>query len=359
MPCGRHLSAREKQQIYFNYIIDRRPVREIFLSIFSADVNLISFRRLREICSYLDKASDLQIDVFLNTSNVRKMFAGRKRILNAAQTVTILDIVSANRNQTIKEVRDEYLQQWFDDIDEHTLSESTVWRTFKREHLSHRIMEARNMLQSPEEQNNFLANIRHVDPSRIVDIDGMSQNRNDFKARHGWAPINDEDCVRMQITIHSRSFAVHAAYTQFGFLAWEIFEGAVNQYHVTHFMEHHLAPFLREDSFCIIDNATNQRTGMVRAALRLFFNDLYLYSPAYTPEFKPIERGFSLVKTFIRKHDCPACAANPVALIQRAFEAYSIEGEFSSSAYGHFNLYRRVHESWLDEVAMEVEEAML
>jgi len=331
MPCGRHLTAREKQQIYFNYIIDKRSVLDIYFSIFGADVNLISYRRLREICSQLDKASDAEIDVFLNSPDLRKMYAGRKQKLNGPQTATILDIVAANRSLTLKEVRNDYLQQWYDDIDGHFLSESTVWRTFKRERLSHRILETRNILQSPEEQNEYLANIRHVDPSRIVDIDGMSQSRTDFKARHGWAPINDEDCVRMQITIHNRSFAVHAAYTQYGFLAWEIFEGTVNQFDVTHFIEHHLAPYLRDDSFCIIDNAANQRTELVRGALRLFFNDLYLYSPAYTPEFKPVERGFSLVKTFIRKHDCPEYAANPVALIQRAFQAYSIDGEFANS----------------------------
>jgi len=207
------------------------------------------------------------------------------------------------------------------------------------------------MLQSPEQQIIFLDNIRHVHPSRIVDIDGMSQSHKDFKAKYGWGP-QDEDCVRMQITIHNRSFAVHAAYCEDGFKAYVVYEGTVTQREVAHFIEHHLSPFLREDSFCIIDNASNQRTEMVRACLDLYFRGLYLYSPAYTPEFKPIERGFSLIKAYIRKHDCPEYAADPVALIHEAFRVYSVTGECGKAAYHHFDMYRRIYDNWLEETAM-------
>ncbi len=106
--------------------------------------------------------------------------------MTAFQTTSMLDIIAANRNQTVKQVRDQYMELWFDDIDASMISESLVYRTFKRERLSHRILETRNMLQNPQQQMEFLDGIRHVDPARIIDIDGMAQSRKDFIARYGW-----------------------------------------------------------------------------------------------------------------------------------------------------------------------------
>lgn len=330
MPTGRHITGREKEQIYFNFFCQGRTVADVYLSVFGGNRQLLSYRRLSELCNSLRHASDDEIDLFLNGVDKRKLFAGRKRKLSGHETLSMLDIIAVNRNQTLKQVRDQYMELWFDDIEANMISETLVYRTFVRERLSHRILETRNMLQDPQQQMDFLDTIRHVDPSRIIDIDGMSQCRKDFLAKYGWGPM-DEECVRMQITIHDRSFAVHAAYSQYGFVTWEIFEGTVTQREVTHFIEHHLSPYLAGDAFCIIDNAKNQRTEMVRACLNLYFRGLYLYSPVYSPEFKPIERGFSLIKGYIRKNDCPAFAADPVELIQRAFQNYSVTGESGMS----------------------------
>jgi len=351
MPRGRVLARRDKEAIYSCYFLQKKTVPQVFLEVFQGNTELIAYRHLFDLCKFLDHASDLEVEMFLNKEDGRKLFAGRKPKLDPEKTSLLLTLLASNRRQNLTEVRDSFVRLWFEDIHsvQAALSPTSVCCELKREKWSYRILETRNMLQNTEEQLIYLERIRHVHPSRIIDIDGMSQSRKDFKAKYGWAPSDDEE-KWMQITIHNRTFAVHAAYSELGFVAWEIFEGAVTQNEITHFVNERLAPFVKADSFLIIDNAANQRTAAVRAVIEAVFLGKYLYSPAYTPELKPVERGFSNVKHWIRKYDSPEAAADPVGLIQRAFELYSVRGALGHTAYNHFSLYRRIYDAWLQEL---------
>ena len=86
-----------------------------------------------------------------------------------------------------------------------------------------------------------------------------------------------------------------------GFLAWAIYKGTVSEREVDHFIRHVLAPKLPIHSFGILDNASNLRTTMVQESLQDVFRDLYLHCSPYSPELKPVERGFSNIKGWIVK----------------------------------------------------------
>ncbi len=75
MPTGRHLTAREKEQIYFNFICEGKTVIEVYSCVFGGKRELISYRRLSEICTSLRHASDEEVDLFLCGIDKRKMFA--------------------------------------------------------------------------------------------------------------------------------------------------------------------------------------------------------------------------------------------------------------------------------------------
>ena len=53
------------------------------------------------------------------------------------------------------------------------------------------------------------------------------------------------------------SFSVITAYNPLGFLAWEIFNGAITARHVIRFLNITLQPFVTNDSYCIIDNESS------------------------------------------------------------------------------------------------------
>jgi transposase len=53
---------------------------------------------------------------------------------------------------------------------------------------------------------------------------------------------------------------------------------------------------------------------------------LPLFVPPYSPNLKPIEPCFALVKKWLRQHENEALL-NPVVFINRAFDIHSIGGE--------------------------------
>ena len=77
----------------------------------------------------------------------------------------------------------------------------------------------------------------------------------------------------MQIVIGGQSHAVLAAYCTNGFKKWKVFNAGetVSDQEVKAFIES-LAPYIRNKTVAILDNASNQRTDCVRIALeRIFF----------------------------------------------------------------------------------------
>lgn len=91
--------------------------------------------------------------------------------------------------------------------------------------------------KNPIDQVAFLQRIVLVPASYIVDIDGMVQNHNDFYSKYGWSPIGQQ-CVRQQITIDGQTYAVHAAFTELGFIidGWRIFTGTVTDKEISDFI---------------------------------------------------------------------------------------------------------------------------
>lgn len=79
------------------------------------------------------------------------------------------------------------------------------------------------------------------------------------------------------------------------------------------------------------------------------FQGLYLFSVAYCPFDKPVEKGIALVKLYIREHEDEA-VANPVAFINEAFKLFAIGGERSSACMGHWNRYKNNYENFINEI---------
>jgi transposase len=192
--------------------------------------------------------------------------------------------------------------------------------------------------QDLADQDEYLQSIRHIAPDKFIDIDGMCQNPKDFQPKKGWSTVGTH-AVYTQIVIGITTVPVVAAYTPFGFLAWELYYDSVTGAHIADFIERKVKPFLSEDSFGIFDNASNQRTELARDAMEDAFSGRYRFCPAYSPWLKPIERGFSNVKRMIQKNDIEG-QVNPIGLINRCFHHYSFEGEggFEGDIYMSLNV---------------------
>lgn len=254
----------------------------------------------------------------------------------------LASLLAENRSVRLRTLTYQFHHRFYEENLERMPSLSTVYREISR-HNTRKRVSWKNIARNPQEQLEFLEDMAHVASSLGVDVDGMVQNGEDFLEKYGWSP-SGEDCIRHQIILSGRTFAVLAAYCERGFIHWHIFEGTVSEREVIEFLDS-LAPRLDADSFGLFDNAANLKTEAVRMRANEVFHGFYRYCPAYSPELKPIENGFSNIKRYIRERDNdPEWLNNPIGLIHAAFEYYK-EGTATGldAAYGHWNIYRENH----------------
>ena len=132
-----------------------------------------------------------------------------------------------------------------------------------------------------------------------------------------------------------------------GFLCWDIHINTVTNVEFRQFLELTLQPLLLGDNYVLLDNATTHHTPKCHRDLERILRGKYFFSPPYTPEFKPIERGFSLIKRFLRDNENRALQ-NPIEVIQEAFNKYSNTGEEGFKVRNFWRIYDDKHSDFLN-----------
>jgi transposase len=135
-----------------------------------------------------------------------------------------------------------------------------------------------------------------------------------------------------------------------GFLCSEIFEGTISDEQIIEFIDTKVRPLCSPDSVCIIVNAKYHHTHAARGYLEQVLNGKYAFSPACSPHLKPVERAFSLVKTWLREHEEQA-TQDPVEWLNRAFEHFASGGPGAGSLLGHWDMYFKLRKIYEEENA--------
>lgn len=293
-------------------------------------------------------AADIRRYIF----DAGKSKGGRPRKITGHGIDYLTLLLRTKKNIKLRFLTAKFRREFF--ADEQTLSVSTTFRTLKRIRESRKVITRRSILRDFAAQLAWMDFTGFLPSSDIVDMDGMVQNAQDFLSRYGWAPIGQE-CFLHQIRVGGKNFPVMAAYTEMGFLAWTVFDGTVTSREVEHFVRVVLARFINHSSFLILDNASNQSTDAVHRTLERVFPGRWAHSPQYSPELKPIERGFSNVKRWVQDQET-ITRLRPVDLIDEAFRVHAVDGPrggYGGSAWGHFDLYRHNHALWHEGIRNE------
>jgi len=351
MPKGQPLSKAIKLLIFSHHCLAGEDYNSIFKNVFCSDTSTISLFSIRRLCEQLDDKKD-DDDGILNilecsSCSPTNRVAGRKRRFTDIESDHIVSLVENNCSLRLHELATIFVDTFYGDNDV-TIPPcmSTIYRELIKRGFSYKEVVYRNLLANPIEQLQYLQDIAFLDPSLIVDIDGMVQNPKDFKTKFGWSPVGNE-ASKYQIKIGNITYAVLCAYTQYGFLAYEIFIGNVTQIEVVEFIELKVKPLLSENSFGILDNAANFHTATVHQSLEETFNGRYRYCAAYSPHLKPVELGISNVKNYTQAHE--RLDMEPLALLRLAFDTYSIGGDSGDAAYNHWKGYRENHREYLED----------
>lgn len=118
---------------------------------------------------------------------------------------------------------------------------------------------------------------------------------------YGWGPT-DRRVVDAVPHGHWKTTTFVAAFRLTGLLAPLVVDGALNGEVFAAYVRQHLAPQLRPGDILVLDNL---RTHKVKAAADAVHaaDASVLYLPPYSPDFNPIERVFSKIKTELRRRE--------------------------------------------------------
>src|ERR671911_1149381 len=111
-------------------------------------------------------------------------------------------------------------------------------------------------------------------------------------------------------------------------------EGATDAEAFEAYVEHFLAPSLREGQVVVLDGLGAHRTQKVRELIEARGADL-VYLPSYSPDLNPIEEAFSKIKHLVRKEGARV-REELVGTIARALSALTLEdvaGWFAHCGY--------------------------
>ena len=96
-----------------------------------------------------------------------------------------------------------------------------------------------------------------------------------------------------------------------------------------------MRPLLADGAYGIFDNSKIHHVLRSRILLEDVFQGLYRFVPPYSPNLKPIEPCFALVKNWLRQNENEALL-NPLLYINRAFDIHSIGQERAASIMGNW-----------------------
>ena len=343
---GRALPQTLKRLIFHHLVVLGRSPKEVLRELFFNDPTQCSLRHLRKIASMCrqDRAAALR------WRDQVPFWPGRPRLLTPQDADNLVAIAEQSRTRRIAKMAEELnIDMYGDDADFLGVSADTVRRTLLRCNLTRKVVERRHMLLDLEKRLAMFERVQHVPPSLIVDTDEMSARPDSFFQNRGWS-TRGQDAVYTQITIAGHSYSVLASYTPFGWICWTVYvDESIDSAKFIHYMENTLSPVLVDRAFGLLDNARIHKTPEALACIEVVFDGHYIFSAPYANMDKPVELGFANIKGFLRQHEDDA-VVQPLLWINKACERYSIRGEFGHVAEGHFNMYRRNHEFYVNNL---------
>lgn len=345
MPSGKHLKREVPEALWYQRRILNRSIDQIFRDLFQEDGHLLSRRYLRHLCFRCD--SGLFNNQFNGPHAVRS--GGPKFVIDGAAQGFLVDIFLARTSIRQKRAREEFAMNYYG-VQYGAPSASTISRTLKRSDITRKVLQRVHYLRNPVLRAAYMARVAQVHYSRLVDIDETTSTYKEFLQRYGYVP-RGRVAVKTQFHINGRSFSSICAYSALGVLAFKIVEGSINAEVFKSFLEEELAGALLPNMVGLFDNAQIHHTPPVRGIMEQVFEGRYLFAAPYSPDLKPVERLFAVVKNLLRDREDEA-VMDPFGVLTECFEMFMPGGPKAHMDQNHFRLYRDNHNMWLHRMAI-------
>jgi transposase len=208
----------------------------------------------------------------------------------------------------------------------------TVGFTFEKKSL---IASEQNRPDIVARRRNFAIAKRFIDPRKLVFLDESSAKTN-MTRLYGRSPGGNR-CVDHMPLGNWKTMTMLSAIRNEGVMkdATVVLDGAINGVTFLAYVEQFLVPALRPGEVVVMDNLSSHKVAGVREAIESAGCDLW-YLPPYSPDFNPIEKLWSKVKTWLRRVSAASFDAlsDAVADALNAVDSQECTNYFKSCGYG-------------------------
>ena len=226
-----------------------------------------------------------------------KMGGDRRSQRIEAHAAFILAQIKAKPDMTIMELREKIKERHGS-----SFGYGTVWRFLAR----HRITRKKKTGHASEQERADVEAAREdwfegqldLDPLKLVFIDETSISTN-MARRFGWAP-QGERCRASIPFGHWKTTTLVAALRFDRIDAPMTIDGALDGEAFLAYVEQVLAPSLAAGETVVMDNVPVHKVAGVREAIAAKGAEV-IYLPAYSPDFNPIEKSFSKIKSVLQR----------------------------------------------------------
>ena len=167
-----------------------------------------------------------------------------------------------------------------------------------------------------EKRNEWEKKISQTDADKLVFLDESGVNIN--MTRHYGRAVGKKRAVDNTPENTPTNTTILSSIRLNGKSAYTTYQGGTTGDRFVDYLEKVLIPTLHEGDIVVMDNMRSHHVKKVAEVLRKANID-FLYLPPYSPDFNPIEKMWSKIKSFLRKVKVRAASLLPDAIKNAGF----------------------------------------
>jgi transposase len=227
---------------------------------------------------------------------------GRHRVLSLGDIKFISALVE--RQHCI------YLDEIQSQLYEHRhckVSISTIMRTLRRLHLTHKTISAKALERNEIQRSAFMNRIADEvpNPDMLMFVDEAARNRRTSGRSRGWSSRGLR-CFQRRFFVRGQRYSILPIITLDGIITHDIIPGSVTSARFIQFLRELVIPLTNPypgpRSVLILDNCNIHHAEEVRILVEDEALCKLIFLPPYSPDFNPIEPAFFSIKSFLRRN---------------------------------------------------------
>jgi hypothetical protein len=172
---GHHLELPYRSLI-FGYAKDGKTAEEIHDIVFRNSTEVCTLSRLKHLVPFLLTASPAEVEQYVNGENTRKGHAGK---YGEREDTILLKTNNDIHRRHLSTLARELFNALQDELDA-IPANSTVFRHLHEQRYKRHRLNRENIHKDYAKQFTYLSDIAYVDPSNLVDMDGIHYNPKDY-----------------------------------------------------------------------------------------------------------------------------------------------------------------------------------